>query len=177
MAEFFPAVEILLAQEGGYCVDCGGPTNYGITLPVLRSAALDNPSLIASPPHDITAEDIKNLTRDQAISIWRALWWEPFSYSLINSQAIANKVLSLSANIGPHQAHLLLQRAILAAEGPALRQDGIFGPLTLAATNASPTAPLLAALRSEAGGFYRLLVAVHEAYHENETGWLARAYS
>ena len=62
---FLVAVEVVLTHEGGYTnnpADPGGETNYGISK---RSY----PQL-----------DIKALTREQAVEIYRQDWWEKYRY-------------------------------------------------------------------------------------------------
>ena len=89
---------------------------------------------------------------------------------------IAAKVLDMRVNMGPSQAHKILQRALRAAEYP-VKVDGVFGPITTAAVNTVHPRHLLVALRSEAAGFYRGLVAQRPEYAKFENGWLNRAYT
>jgi lysozyme family protein len=58
----------------------------------------------------------------------------------------------------------------------ALADDGVLGPASRAAIRDALQLPLLAALRSEAAGFYRGLVAAKPAFKRFEAGWLNRAY-
>ena len=95
--KFVQAVEAVLNHEGGYVNDPddpGGETKWGISR---RSY----PSL-----------DITNLTREDAIAIYYRDWWRRYKYDLIEDAAVAAKVLDLSVNMGPSQAHKILQREI-----------------------------------------------------------------
>jgi len=162
MATFDAAVDVVLQREGGYSndpADAGQETNFGI-------------SKRAFPE-----EDIPNLTEARAREIYRVFWWDRYEYWRLEDQKIATKVFDLSVNTGPSQAHKLLQRAVRASTGHVLRDDGILGPVTLSAANMAPTAPLLAALRSEAAGFYRVLVAQRPTQGRFIGGWLRRAYT
>lgn len=159
--KFRLAVERVLADEGGYVndpADPGGETNFGISK---RSY----PDL-----------DIKRLSREDAAAIYRRDWWERWGFGRIEDGDVAAKVLNLAVNMGARQAVRLLQRALRAC-GRVLAEDGALGPVTVVAVNETPAHCLLAALRSEAAGRYRLLVAGNRALERFEKGWLRRAYS
>jgi lysozyme family protein len=94
---------------------------------------------------------------------------------------VAVKVFDLAVNVGPRQAHRLLQRALRAC-GRDVAEDGVIGPETLGAiagvagAGESPFA-IVASLRSEAAGFYRTLIARRPLLAVFERGWLRRAYA
>jgi lysozyme family protein len=81
----------------------------------------------------------------------------------------------LAVHTGIPQAVKLIQRALLAA-GTQVVEDGIIGPETLAAINKSDSTDLLAALKSEAAGFYRLIANANPSQQRFIDGWLNRAY-
>jgi lysozyme family protein len=173
MAKFSLAIGPLLKHEGGFVdhpSDPGGATNWGISLRFLRG--LEDPYFDVDQDGDVDADDIKALTRAGAINIYREQWWERYNYGAIEHQALANKVLDLSVNMGPHRAHTLLQQAARAATGIVLRLDGALGPNTLRQVNSALSNELLAAYRSEAAGFYRSLNKP-----DFIKGWLNRAYA
>lgn len=155
------AIAATLAHEGGYSdnpADPGGETKYGIS-------RREYPHL-----------DIKSLTREQAIGIYYRDWWLRFSFSRL-PEAAGAKLFDLAVNIGPANAVRCLQRASRAC-GRMLADDGVLGPETIAAAFAADQNALLAALRSEAAGYYRSL-AISEggsAGSEFLAGWLNRAY-
>ena len=99
------AIPIILKHEGGYVCDPEDP--------------------------DV---DIENLKAAQAKGIYRREWWDRYGYGRIEDQAVAAKVLSLAANMGPLDAHRLLQQALCDA-GAEVAVDGVIGPETLAAVN------------------------------------------
>lgn len=158
---FRHAVEVVLRHEGGYVFDprdSGGETKYGISKRFY--------------PH----LDIANLTREQAIEIYRRDWWERYEYGRIEHVEVAAKVMDLSVNMGPAAAHRLLQEALVFL-GHQLAVDGILGPKTLAAANAEAPPRLLQVLRWKAAERYFSLA---ERRPENRAflfGWLRRAYS
>lgn len=146
-AFFQKAVEVLLRHEGGYRnrpSDPGGETKYGITA---RSYPKRN---------------IKALTREEAVSIYKADWWDRYGYGGFGNHTIALKVFGLAVNIGPSRAHRFLQEAvnelIQAGAGEAgllLRVDGNLGPLTFEAVNALDDCCLLLRFLSRVHAHYK----------------------
>jgi lysozyme family protein len=154
-SKFLKAFDYLMLHEGGYVndpKDAGGETKFGISK--------------RSYPH----LDIKNLTRDQAMQIYFVDFWSKGAYEKINDENLAVKLFDLAVNVGISHANRLIQRA-LRSTGITVVEDGIVGAITLAAINKSDATDLLAALKSEAAGYYRLI-----AQKEFITGWLNRAY-
>ena len=178
MAEFEPAVAVVLEHEGPYSEDHAGPTRWGVILAVLRE---EDPAWAdRDGDGDVDADDVRALSREDAAAIYRRQWWDRYNYGAIASQTVATKLLDLAVNLGPTQAHRVAQRAVRSARtqgGMPPTDDSILGPLTRAALDAAPEAPLLAAMRSEAAGVYRLILAKHPEWDIYRTGWLARAYS
>ncbi len=159
---FLSAVKRLLADEGGYADrprDPGGETRFGIS-------RREYPEL-----------DIKNLTREQATEIYWRDWWRKFGYGALPSPLSA-KMLDLAVNIGPSEAARCLRRALRSC-GVTIAENGILGPWTRTSASRANQPALLAALRSEAAGHYRLVAAskgetaAGKAFLE---GWLNRAY-
>jgi lysozyme family protein len=174
---FEQALRTVLAHEGGYCDDVGDPggaTNFGISLRFARS--LGDIDLDLDRDGDVDADDLRRMTREDAARIYRSQWWDRHGYGRFPS-GVAVKVMDLAVNAGALQAHKILQRAIRAAGGPALIDDGALGPKTLEAVASVDPAPLVAAIRAEAAGFYRALVVAKPALEKFQVGWLNRAYS
>ncbi len=162
--EFLAAVARVLKDEGGFvdnAADPGGATKFGISQ---RSY----PNL-----------DIRNLTRDGAIEIYFRDWWEKFRFGELPT-GIASKTFDLAVNMGASGAVRCLQRALRAC-GRDVEEDGILGAATFracmeASLRGFPVTPLMAALRSEAAGYYRALAARDGRRDEFLRGWLNRAY-
>ncbi len=177
MSWFELAIPTVLEHEGGYVDDPddhGGATNYGISLRYLKKQGADVGDFDGDG--DVDVDDIRAMSVDDAEHIYRTLWWDRFGYGDIVDQALATKVFDLAVNMGARQAHRLLQRACRAA-GKPVTVDGLLGPVTLGAVNDLPATAVLAALRSEAAGFYRVLIARDPVRRKWQTGWLRRAYS
>lgn len=163
MSDFNLAIPYVLQHEGGFVDhpnDPGGATQFGISLRFLQHSAAN-----------VTPTDIRHLSVADAIKIYECEWWQRYHYAAINSQQLATKVLDLAINMGSHQAHICLQRAVRATTGNCLTEDGILGYQTLHSLNTAHAEILLAAFKSEAAGFYRNL-----RQPQFEKGWLRRAY-
>jgi lysozyme family protein len=76
--------------------------------------------------------------------------------------------------MGIGQANKLIQRA-LRATGTQVTEDGIIEPLTLKAINKADPTDLLAALKSESAGYYRLIANLNPSQKRFIQGWLNRA--
>ncbi len=156
MSSFWPAVRLVLEQEGGYVddpQDRGGETKFGISK---RS----HPDV-----------DIQGLTLRKAVEIYRARYWRSY-YAEITDQRIANKLFSLAVNMGHGPAQKCLQRAIRGAGLPAVKVDGVLGPKTIRSVNDADPGALLASFRSEAACYYRGLNQPRFV-----DGWENRAYA
>jgi lysozyme family protein len=180
---FDRALAVVLSHEGGFTADAadpGGATNYGVSLRFALTVGdrdgdgrLD---LDLDGDGDVDAADIRALTAREAADVYRYFWWDRYGYARFHL-TIAAKVFDLAVNMGAPQAHKVLQRAVRAASGLALVEDGVLGPKTAVAVADIPPFSLLIALRSEAAGFYRSLIAAKPALAKFETGWLNRAYA
>lgn len=160
-ARFLKAFEKIIYHEGGYsnhAEDRGGETKYGISN--------------RSYPH----LDIKNITLDQARQIYYCDFWIKGEYEQIIDECVSIKLFEISINTGTVQANNLIQRA-LRSTGKSVVEDGIIGQITLKAINEVDPTDLLAALKSEAAGYYRLLAQANPSQKQFITGWLNRAYS
>jgi lysozyme family protein len=144
--------------------DHGGTTNdFGITLKLLQSIT-----------STATIDELKSMTREQAVFIYKKYFWLPNRYAEIKNQDIAIKVFDISVNMGAKNANICLQRAVRAASDNSvvLIEDGVIGIKTLTAVNNYGDIYLYGALKSEIAGMYRSF-----KQPANINGWLNRAYS
>jgi lysozyme family protein len=160
MAHFEEAVEKTLAHEGGYVSnpnDPGGETNFGIS----RRSYPD--------------VDIRNLSVDQAVEIYRRDFWLPV-YEGIRSQRAANMVFDMAVNHGAAAAHRLAQEACRTFRF-ALRVDGQFGLLTLGALNGATLVDedgLLRELRARRAELYARIALARPSSGGFLLGWMRR---
>lgn len=165
------AVNIVLGHEGSYTNDQddpGGETNFGIT-----NADLDAHARELNLPLDV-----KELTRIEAEYFYKEVYWDEHNYNAINSLPIATKIFDMAVNMGTHEAHELVQRA-LSYCGHTLPVDGILGGHTLSAINEvclhGRESDLMSELINEAKWFYEHLVEEKPVLHKFLNGWLERA--
>jgi lysozyme family protein len=159
MADFRPAFEFMIQHEGGYVndpADPGGETKWGISKRSYKDL------------------DIAGLTQEDAAQIYLRDYWQPYPYGMLVSQVVANKVFDLAVNMGYHQAHCILQRAVNDCGGRVV-VDGGLGPLTMAAVNAADPNILLEQIREFARRYYYELVAKRPSSKKFLNGWIRRA--
>jgi len=179
MSEFPPAGVVILANEGGLCnnaADPGGITNDGISLRfALAQYNLDH-NMIFDTDHDgvVDGGDIKALTQDEALQIYKTYWWDKNGYATVNDQSVATKIIDAAINMGSHQAHQCVQKALNAA-GCSVAVDGSLGPASYAAINSMNPAGLLNLIRASLTQFYLDLIAEKPVLDEFRGGWLRRA--
>lgn len=178
--KFEDAINYVLQWEGEFSDDKddrGGATKWGIS-------SKSHPNV-----------DIKNLTKEQAIEIYRKEYWEPNQDILdfIQTESEKNEVggnenlikyvFDCLINLGRKNTVLILQRSINASieESFRIKEDGVWGEKTK-----FRFCPFLwsdwyysfnATLKSERAAYYRVLIAKNPSLQKFEKGWLARAYA
>ena len=158
--KFEKAFEYVIRNEGGYIFDKNDPgeeTKFGISK---RSY----PSL-----------NIRELTLEDAKKIYYRDFWQKGRFEEIRDDLVSTQLFDLSVNLGIRAAVIVLQRA-LRSVGKTVQEDGLMGPETLLATMYSEPRCLLAAIKSEAAGYYRQIVAKNPSQQKFLKGWLNRVY-
>jgi lysozyme family protein len=157
VAEFHKAIDFVLANEGGYANnpgDPGGETNFGI-------------SKRAYP-----ALDIKNLTREEACTIYERDYWK---FDAVSSQRVATKVFDACVNMGPTQAVRLLQISLGGIQAGPVIPDGKLGPDTIGHVNAADEAQLIDEFKARLAKFYCDEAVNGSGMSGFLLGWLRRA--
>ena len=193
MSTFDAALPVILAHEGGFVDnihDPGGATNFGISLRYLQTVGdLDDDGFAEGDidrDGDVDADDIVAMDEQTASVFYKTGFWYPGKYGFIDDQDVATKAFDLGVNMGTKQGARIVQRALMAAGIVSVKDDGLFGPITLDSVNSVDSRVLLAAIRSEAAGFYRALILRNAALRDRgiqvkdlnvfRRGWLRRAY-
>lgn len=165
----------LLSKEGGYVNnpdDAGGATHWGITEKTARAHGY--------------AGNMWDLTREQAIQIYRADYWYGPNFAQVDmiSPAIAQELLDTGVNMGPTVASKWLQRWLSALNKqsslyPDLLSDGVIGPRTLSALKKYLSVRgkegeqvLLRGINCSQGARYLELAEQREANETFLYGWL-----
>ena len=119
---FDQAFEKLMEHEGGlveHKADPGGLTNFGIS------------------QRSYPGEDIRNMTRARAAEIYLRDFWGPAGCDALPS-TLRFQVFDMAVNSGVKTAIKMLQSAV------GTVPDGVIGPKTLQAVNATPVPILIA---------------------------------
>lgn len=181
MAEFKLALPTVFLHEGRFANDRndpGGATNFGISLRFLLTVGDLNkdgwPDGDLNRDGVINVEDIREMTEEKAAYLYQVCFWIPQNYEKIADQDMATKVFDLAVNMGSRAANKCIQRAVRAAIGLKVVDDGDMGLKSITAINMANPKILLAALKSEAAGYYRSIKFKGSERFIN--GWLRRAY-
>jgi len=149
---FERAVEFVLRWEGGLVkdpMDRGGLTRWGISQAY-------HPGL-----------DIDNLTREQAIEIYRTDYWNRIRGDDLPEE-LAFVTFDAAVNSGPRNAARFLQRAL------GIKDDGVLGPKTMdRAWACDPRATAIHAIQARAR-YYTSVFTRHPSQLRFLNGWLAR---
>jgi len=149
------------AIEGGFADnpnDPGGATNYGITQRYLTNARAKNTALPVS---------VKDLTAAQATALYKADQWEAVKGDAI-PPAVALHAFDAAVNEGSGTATMLLQKAL------GIKVDGVMGPATVAAANASALPALLAEFTALRAAHYAEMTAANASLKGFALGWMRR---
>lgn len=164
--KFEEAIEYVLKWEGDYSNDPddrGGATRWGISQRA-------HPTL-----------DIKNLTKEQAIEIYRKEYWDKYNFAKIPIE-FQQKLFDMTVNMGFETSILLLQRAMNTILKVQLKEDGVLGDKTYAALKDvcqhwGYMYGTICSLKSECASYYRVIAAKNTSQEKFLAGWLRRAYS
>ncbi len=179
MGNFDSAIGFVLGNEGGYEEnpnDAGGATNFGISLRFLKSLAPDVLRKYGLPP-DLGVDEIRNMTRDQAIRIYRGEFWDHAPFEKIINGKLCNYIFDCCVQHGIAQGIKIAQHACLATfkDKDALKIDGVLGSHTIAKINYGSFL-LMPALLAERAAFCRRLAKIRKKDEVFLQGWLKRCY-
>lgn len=124
------------------------------------------PTLISWVGHEVTAEDMKNLSFSTAKAIYTARYWNVVQGDKLPI-GIDLAVWDFAVNAGPSTSVVILQRLV------GQIQDGLIGPVTLAAVNSQEPSVLIENLVEAHDRYYESLAS----FAEDGRGWLARQQS
>ena len=152
MSPFSICMDRILASEGGYTPavpsDPGGETNFGIS------------------KRSYPGVDIKALTREAAIEIYRADFWTAIRGAEL-PLAIAFPLLDFAVNSGPVPAIKALQAAL------RVKADGILGSVTMASIPDGDGSALAALVMRMTAQRLRFMASLAN-WGPNSRGWVSR---
>ena len=158
-------VELLLPKilkwEGGFVndpIDSGGATNKGVTLATYKTYRKAHGM---KPP---TIADLKKITDDEVLSILKEFYWDKMRADDIANQSIAN--LCVNTLWGSGTGYIRTIQGVL-----GVKQDGVVGPVTLAAINGHPSQKILfQKLWNRRKKFFEDIVANSVVAYERKVG-------
>lgn len=151
MTNFEFALKEVLGIEGGYVDnknDSGGKTNFGITEYTAKEAGYTG--------------DMKNLTKEDAIQIYKKLFWDNPKLYLIQDKNIAKEVFEFGVNGGMKIAIKVLQRAYNSMNFDIIKEDGVLGEITANKINNYKYKSSLLKVQNILQGMYYILLAEDE---------------
>jgi lysozyme family protein len=169
MALFAPAVQNTEMWEGGYSFnpnDAGKETYRGISRanwPTWIGWNLVDSAKQSS--HFPSSLDSNLPLQGLVVDFYHTNFWK---YDGIADQLSANKLFDLGVNVGIVHAVRIFQRAVFTND------DGIYGPNTEKAINATSSGSLLPIVRREAVSYHNEIVTAHPEDAEFLAGWIRR---
>lgn len=157
----YSIIDEILRREGGFVnhkADRGGPTNFGITQAVL-AAWRNQPA---------TVDDVRNMTRAEARSIYFRDYITAPKFDLIQNPKLQALIIDCGVNHGVNRATRWLQSAV------ATKADGVMGPVTLAAINRAVPELLYKRVLSQRCIFYGQIITNDPTQAVFATGWMVR---
>lgn len=151
----------IVEREGGYInhpSDRGGATNFGITQSTLSRYR----------GHKVSIQDVKELTRQEAIEIYRRNYVVAPKFHKIQS----SKLLELAVDSGVLHGTQRTTRWLQAIVGT--REDGILGAVTLRAINYADPVPIYKQLLAIRIRFIGRLINRDRRQAAFAEGWAAR---
>lgn len=147
MSNFDSAFEHILEVEGGYSNhpdDRGNETNMGVTIGQLSKWR----------GKKVSADDVKNLTEDEAKLIYKAYYWDKWQLDKVVSDKVALVLFDQCVNWGIGKSTVKRVQSALVNCGKKVDVDGVIGPQTIKAINSI----------DESEFIYRYVCLIQEGY-------------
>lgn len=164
MADANKLKPFILKFEGGFVNDPddkGGATNKGVTLTTYRKFFGENK----------TIEDLKRITDDEWLYIFKIGYWDVMKADLIKSQSVANQLVDFAYNSGTKTAAKKIQGII------GTTTDGIVGNKTIEAINSKDPKKLFEDLKKSRLNYIIKIVTNNPSQKKYLNGWVNRINS
>jgi len=172
MANFKKFIPHLLVVEGGYqnfLTDKGNKNSLGEFVGTMRG--------ISAPVYEAwigrvpSIADMKAISKETAIAIYKANYWNKVKASLMKAQEVANVLVDHGVNAGLGNAGELVQNVLNDSFNKNLNVDGGIGNLTIAAMNSVDQVQLQFAIVDARIAYYE---SKRHLYPQFINGWLLR---
>lgn len=163
MADARKLMPFILQWEGGFVndpIDRGGATNKGVTIGTFQSFYPGK-----------TVEDLKRITDDQWLNIFRSGYWDKWQADQIKNQAVANIVVDWAWASGARKTIRKVQELL------GVTVDGIVGPNTLNAINSRDAEELFDRIKVARYDFVDAIVKRDPSQKRFINGWKNRIKS
>lgn len=170
MSDPIKAIEYVLVNEGPYSNDpddSGGATNFGLT-------KVDVAAFRGVKVSSLSNDDIKHLSKDEAILIYKARYWSPLRGDQIVDQTVATAILDVGVLYGVSTVTKYVQNAINALGGH-VAVDSSFGALTVIGLNKVDPKAFIQSLHGQVIDRINAIVFSHPKDAKFRKGWKARA--
>lgn len=164
MAEVSKLIPFIRKWEGGFVDDPddpGGATNMGVTIGTYEMYCKKK-----GYPQP-TVEKLKNLKESDMVDILKTMYWDKFKADEIRSQSVANICVDWIWLSGI-TAIKRVQRVL------SVKQDGVVGPVTLAAINSISALPLFGMIKGERKRHIEEMCRKNPKKKKFRNGWLNR---
>ena len=146
-------------------VDTGGATKFGITR---RTLEYYRRKITGDPTLQVTKQDVKNLTRTEAVDCATFVFAHEPGIDQIPDWRVRLVVFDYGFHSGSRRAIKALQKAVSATE------DGLLGPLTLAALEVSPDLPITFQILTAREEFMQRIMEANHTQRRFMLGWWKR---
>lgn len=163
MADARKLMPFILQWEGGFVndpLDRGGATNKGVTIGTFQSFY-----------PGATVENLKRITDDQWLTIFKGGYWNPWQADQIKNQAVANIVVDWAWASGARTAIRKVQELL------GVSVDGLVGNETLSAINSQDAEELFDRIKVARYDFVDAIVKRDPSQKRFINGWKNRINS
>ena len=163
MADARKLMPFILKWEGGFVndpLDRGGATNKGVTIGTFQSFYPGK-----------TVDDLKRITDDQWLTIFKSGYWNPWQADQIKNQAIANILVDWAWASGARTAIRKVQELL------GVSVDGLVGNETLSAINGQDAEELFDRIKVARYDFVDAIVKRDPSQKRFINGWKNRIKS
>lgn len=153
----------IMRWEGGFVSDpddAGGATNKGVTIATFRKFY----------GADATVQQLKNITDEQWLHIFKVGYWDIFKADNIEDQSIANLCVDWLYNSG-----IVAIKRVQKIVG--VKDDGMIGPVSLKAINTKSSRALFYHIRSARIAFVETIAKNKPSQRKFLQGWKNRILS